>query len=797
MMIPRRLDKMQHQLAKAMEKHRGVVLLGEKDSGKSHVLRWVAAAKLFQGKKVLIITDDANQAEITRRWMKSYRLGEETIILDFSGDLPASVLNKLSETLKQKGSGGKSVDKALFLVDYNRLESAIERFYRSINAPLLDGKPWQEWVVLSGFDQSQVSLAHLNQSIDPRKFSFDQAEYESLYGQLELARDFFEKGQAFTERFFTPRNYTLATAEDAWKELSGWVSQVKKRVINLILVIDQYLQDRGRQYEEEFLAECREHKNQLDQRRKELQISQIIASGLTQTGKGPSILRALAGSKSKSEELERERTKEVFLTSLYAVRRVMGDFLPDDQWNILQAESENGVLEANDPLYEKLYNQLASAAESYLFRKLESIHFNVSSDPVLSRMDNEMQGLFDFVNNQDFFQLHFENTGFSLVKQLRQLEGLLGEMNRIQSLAGHFKKYFEWNAYFHKAGPQIQYLVEKILLIQPNNWVSFFRDWYVQNWIRKNRIVFDEHLGDLLAELHLMAGKGPDIFYEAFIGERNARLKDLPDHSRSQFRAIVQKKQIGGADLNRLLMDSFDWFATVYPLMILPLDKLNEIPENMPSGWDLILADLKGPVSKDVLHWLKSQTDEECHLIASTDQEELMDSGLNELAHGGFPVYRLNGIHQQSLIDLTEMNHTERLYAARNLAHLLEDINPHIVVFHLGNKILFSCMSEPLNEVLGQWLDDKGIKRMRVLESAFHLLVENLLELDTEKLLITQDHLINNQSIGNPDWQLFVLDRISKAGIRTFNLNTTSLHSNAMQYMIQFIEQILESGPEK
>lgn len=99
------------------------------------------------------------------------------------------------------------------------------------------------------------------------------------------------------------------------------------------------------------------------------------------------------------------------------------------------------------------------------------------------------------------------------------------------------------------------------------------------------------------------------------------------------------------------------------------------------------------------------------------------------------------------MIELLDMNNTERLYAARNLAYMMQSTNMNLKIFHMKNKIIFSSLDDILNKVLFKLLENQGIKEMKIIDTPFHLLVDSILEINNKQVVITQNHLLNYKKL--------------------------------------------------
>ena len=149
--------------------------------------------------------------------------------------------------------------------------------------------------------------------------------------------------------------------------------------------------------------------------------------------------------------------------------------------------------------------------------------------------------------------------------------------------------------------------------------------------------------------------------------------------------------------------------------------------------------------------------------------------------------FELKGFLQQGMIELIDMTYTERLYAARNLAFLMQSNNTNIKIFHVKNNVIFSAFDDILNKVLFKLLESHGIKEMKIIDTPFHLIVDNILEINNKQILLTQNHLLNYKNSDNILFQLSAIEKIRKSGILIKNYNTSELLDNPVKSIKKFI----------
>jgi hypothetical protein len=247
-----------------------------------------------------------------------------------------------------------------------------------------------------------------------------------------------------------------------------------------------------------------------------------------------------------------------------------------------------------------------------------------------------------------------------------------------------------------------------------------------------------------------------------------------------------------GIDDHELIENEDDFLITFFPVIIVSQNVMEKYKNLLAAKTDIIffanITDYKDKLELSIPEQFDGK------MVFFTEDKEYEDhlkKVLWKLSYQKKLVHvELNGYHQQGMIELLDMNNTERLYAARNLAYMMQTSNNNIKLFHIKNKIIFSALDDVLNKIMVKLLESHGIKEMKIIDTPFHLLVDSILEINNKQVLLIQNHLINYKNAENLKWQLFVLEKVRKSGIRVINFNTTELLNESVKSIREFISGI-------
>jgi hypothetical protein len=419
-----------------------------------------------------------------------------------------------------------------------------------------------------------------------------------------------------------------------------------------------------------------------------------------------------------------------------------------------------------------------------------------SSAPSLAKIDRELTGIYQWLNEQSLFNQRFERTALSINKQLLQLEELLVRFNEWQNLGPRFLHFYEWNKFIRSQDDKARHLLTKMAILQPKDWLTFFRNWYIQNSILHAsdpyNVQVEKEVHELLLLEKEMQNTGIDKYHYTKSENKQMVLKKLKEKDRGLHRDLIRKSHPLDLPFDHLLSEHFDLISYIFPVHFISFEDLKGMKDRSKLKYDLLIVDAED--------WHKNNLDINLDFLALGEKVIFADTAGQPFTlycqekKCAPAIFDLKGYHLQNIIDLKDMLPTERLYAARHLAHLLEDLHGDITIYHLGTNILYSCFSDPLNIVFEKLMESRGLKKIRVLEKKIHTLVENILEVNAEHKIMTQDLMINSAKQDMLPWQWQVKAKMERAGMDIINFNTHDLLEDSLPAMLQFLA---DNFPEK
>jgi len=761
-------------------------------SGRSFLLSEIGRRQVLENKHVLMVVSDVQNALILQKKLTRFLHREQALVVDPT-ELPPGQVHKFLTRIKSLDVAFDNRDFLEKNIHKTHLISSIKRYYNGLNKPLLLEKVWHEWVVLNAFDRHSVETLHFNPLFKVNEMSFDEKEFDRLIGLVLKARQFYENAEAYVDDFFAETIFAHDSGMLAWTEIMEWVLEMRKSCVNKLISDGLLIQEKISTRIQYALTLCNQASDLLDQLNLQVKLFSVEKSGHNPKTAEKSFFQK------KQAALTEETTKfPELLINTYD--KLMSVFQSIPGFGLFAA-GKDLKLQPNmelDVLDQKI-SELSAFLEVFpvyvretVRKETGKLNLQATDDPALVKLNEELETFYLKIQEKKILKKSIEPAAFNLDKHLFQLNAMLKQLNEITERRDQFTKCFAFNKFYFSLDVSDRLLIRNMLDLAPKDWTLFFKNWFIQNAIEHNGYFFHKVTESEIkefVELDLTLNQLSQLSHiKSSEPEIHRSLENMESRHRKLYQQIFNKHQLNNEDWAELIQHHSLLIRLLFPVWIVPVQALQKLKGNIADGFDCVLVDLADAGYETSWSEMLDLTKMKAKKIFVADESDAYLTKLAGLSRSEAPVFELKGYHQQGLMQLADMNHTERLYGARNLAHLIMDVAPDIEIFKLGNQTLYSCLSAPLNQLLLAMLDQKGIKKMRVLETPFNLLLENILEINTKQWLLTQDSLLDSADVDRIPWQIYVREQAEKAGIKHVNLDTLDLRNAPVKVFRDFIE---------
>lgn len=768
------------------------ILTGKKSAGKSYLIRFLAKKRWSQGKSSIIVTSNLEQAKLLQRQLSAFHLKKYSLIIDNHNQLSDGAISKLRSLYKEDKIEISKKDLNYTKLLFDKTNNKIKKHFGILNNKLLFDKSLSDLIIMSAFEKSSFKNIHFNQVFESQKFEFTEEEYTTIQKNIRLAFELQTNGENKTDTYFLQKSYIDRNPEIIWEHISTWIEDSRINILNVIQSISSFLQG---QSTKQFSIEWGKISKIITKINNN--ILEIDGFRINYKDYDPNKSNFLGLDKSLKETREKyELNQQKIAIDYKSIIEKLNKFkelkdsyiLPNiDEKNIDNISSNLENISKDIWKFEKIISES-------IRKELKSMNFRNLQNESLDSLQEELKSLFDELN-QGYSKKKWEDNAFSINKQLNYLENILEDLNRIEGQKINFHNNFEWNKFLYSIDEKSLYLIKKLNIYRPKNWIIFFKNWFIQNLILKNKHYINNAIVDQISKLVSVNKKMVDLSsiksIKIWQNKREIFINKFKDQN-DIINKLFNKTNIE-ISWDDLINNGDNILPSFLPIIIIPAKIMAEIKDEISHNYDLIAYENIDEYKDNFLNTIPSNF--ESKLIIALDEIEnkndINRALITKFQNKQIYTYELLGFHQQGMIDLLDMNYTERLYAARNLAHLMQSANENIKIFQLKNTVIFSALEEILNKVLVKLLETHGIKEMRIIDTPFHLLVDNILEVNSKQILLTQNNLLNYKQHNNIMWQIYSIEKIKKGGIKIINFNTTDLLDNPIQTIKNFVNENL------
>ena len=786
------LDTYQREGLEKMKTSPVLVLAGNKATGKSFLARHFIFRRWTEGKPTLIITKNLEEAKKLEKLLGIYDLTRYCNVIENPENLSATAIAKIKTLYKEEKINISKKELDFYKLREQKIRSKIKEHYDTLNSKLIADKTFNDLIIINAFDKRSFENIYFNQILETEKFDFTEQEYRQLKSNIKTAFEMKLNDESISADYFyfSRKAYDETEAAKSWEKISAWIKETRIKTLKAIQYISGFFQEQTMLLFEATWEEMKAILQKIEQINFELERFALKFSDFDPSRN--SLFGLDKTYKKTKEEYELTLQKihldyKNVINSLSQLSFLKNTFsLPSPEETAIEKIQDNlNTIVNSTPEFEM-------ALKENIKTQLKSINFRNFKNESLLKLQQELKELFEILNN-GFVRQQWEDNAFSLSKLLAFLEDLLSDLNSIAGQKYVFYKNYKWNRFLYNIDEKSLYLISKLDIYNPKNWLIFFKNWYVQNLIQKYKLKLhaniDEELKKLLVtydnnfKLSILKSK------KIWQNKRDILLNKLDSKSGSIKKLLLQT-QVDG-DIAEIMNENGEFLTTFLPVTIIPVDHLAGTDKNLTASFDYVIYENASHYKKYFAPYFPVNKNHNTTIILDEPDDILQFNKIVINKKPGIQIveHLLQGYHQQGIINLLDMSYSERLYAARNIAHLLQSTNSDIKLFHLKNIIIFSAMDSLLNKVLLKILSKYGIKEMRIIDTPFHLLVDNLLEVNNKQILITQNRLLNYKNTEDVVRQLRALQKISKGGLKVIDFDIRLLLEEPVKNIMNFISK--------
>ena len=594
-------DPSQSKLLESLGSEKNILVQGPPGTGKSQSLTAILTNALKNKAKCLVVCEKKTAMEILYSNLKKLGLGSLAVMVDD----PIKDRNKVIESVRGKidsvepaydSSSLESSFDAEFVI-YKNSREKLENHHRVKNSKQLDESTRQDLIgkFLKSYSAERPTLKSLTSDFE---FSSDTyREAKSLLGQFDILSVFIHKGDALEliSTKFIESEYVLA----------------KKALVDILTALIGNLDS----FEENTGTIIEHYKN------KSVQDTKIHAEKLT------NFIEALIAHYESLSESAKKRLDYDDLSINVSVRILANVSSLNKEILLFKRNMHSDLLKINELLKENIFFQklyiedFAKQNIKTLLSKLKEINVFCESTNVellIAKYIEEIclnskllisgSGIEELVKkvigyniliDQGYFKADRLNIPMDV--NLNSLSRIAREKNTIlkplNNRLDYLHEYYSLMKFINEQSPNMQNLLNQILIIPRNEWDATFEEWFIHNFLSKNSSLEvmrnDQDIRKIIRAEKNIRNLYPKLILSYWNGEVNRLMRTY----QSKPIALKSLYNLRGANgkrrnsLRTILNYDFESFSTFFPVVLTNPSIVSSIMPLKLGLFDIVIFD--------------------------------------------------------------------------------------------------------------------------------------------------------------------------------------------------------------
>lgn len=408
----------------------------------------------------------------------------------------------------------------------------------------------------------------------------------------------------------------------------------------------------------------------------------------------------------------------------------------------LALPDEIGSIQALDSLIIKLDKKYKSwwiDSEKEIAESIKRINHINEFNPKFLTLYRSLTEKIKLFNEKKIYSLFFECNARSTLKQVEFLDQVLSYMaGEIKDLE-RIPKYNNWKLFFDNSSPSFQRLLKQLLVFDKADWYEIFTYNYEKNLIEtKNAasVYLDksklDRFEDIQSKLKRSTLKELKDQFDKGIFECQENLKKINPKLYKQW----QKSKVISTPEFKDILDPYKYVNTI----LVPVSDIAKIGQSEKKTF--LIGQNNYATRYD--YQVMSKPDED-----SKDVKTL--------------VYN----HEFYTDKIDDINITERIRSAKQLALSLLDINDNVRIFQTSFSNILCIDDGFIADCIFKAWKDNGIKEFRIGNDLKNGLIESIIMTDRPQYLVYSNGILSSEKLQHLPWQLEIINAYKMAG---FNL---------------------------
>lgn len=412
---------------------------------------------------------------------------------------------------------------------------------------------------------------------------------------------------------------------------------------------------------------------------------------------------------------------------------------------------------------------------------------------IFKKLIEDIEQFYKQINESNTLIVERNMTSFNLMNEYNYLVTISNRLSQLEGLIINYPDYIEWLCFTTDLSEVENAILSTFSchLSDLDNWNLLFEEYYYHLFIT-NKLSNLQNLSTDLEDLNEI-DEQMSMHLKGYINhllneEFTSDLTTIKNNNNQLFKSLFQKKydQANLSDIDVNMTDKS--FFSLFPISIMSRQYWNALSE--PNKiWDEHIYIDTDKFEKDVKHGIG---DELFYHLKFPIDEYQFDKKL--LANGS---YHLIEDTKEYVVHPKLRTDQDLLSFARGLSSKLERYQNCFRIFQINKRFIICFLNEDIIRVLISVYSQYGLKEFRIDQDLNYSLSDILLQEPENISFITQDLLIDPNSINSLKWQYYLLGLMSRSGMKWHNIPSYEILEYGLESILEemnFMKNDLETA---
>lgn len=600
-------DAYQRAALRTVLRNKITIVEGAHGTGKTHLAANIALNALSNGQKTAVIANDIGSLMQIQNEFVKLGLGNLTFLLKDIYHDKQLLLDVLRNEQYGKAIDFKEDDFKLTLKQARRLLVKSDDSHEALSKPIFGEDNFSETVGYFNQSQQKEGRELLANHLNASDYEFTKEELDRLKSAIHVSQDLYKNINTLKHplSMLHPEVFESEISEGGKsfinQHLESLIEKWKELHLRYITTYDAYAQKLMTHYEEHFndlqsqvrlLRESySDHSFQFGEAFESnniFRISGLMAASLF-SDKSKNLLTAKDEIVSQYDTLSRMYESRKHFTHV---------FLRDaEKKDIKKLVTNLDTFELALKSWRKALPQVVQEELQRLNSKTAQF-FDKSLANDIKTLENNLEELLEQTNKTRLYANTLNHKMLTLPKRMLFIEEVIEKLEETQLNMRDFDTFYVWQRHWLNIPANGRKIIESLIKVKPNNWVSAFESWYLYNTLvshyQSNTLGNDNLMNQMVEVETKLRQLLPSQIAFVWNERKKESVRAFKSQNPSSHKLFFNAKNQNlakGKFLKNILKNSIHTLSEIYPVLLITPQVATQILEGEGKEFDLVIFD--------------------------------------------------------------------------------------------------------------------------------------------------------------------------------------------------------------